>query len=241
MAKKRKDEKAPAAPPGSLVSISKLDQVKDLFHQDLNKILKAPQTLLAFQELERFAAEDHDVEQYAPVIGEIFATILERPIEEQKPLVWAMAEAYGTDKPSYTHEGAGRPTTGRNELAQVVYHRFPDLHVKDKGKDTRAAKRVSDHVARWKRQQTRASTTSSETNEETPAVEQEIPERVIKKAFLWMWAIASNDERWLLIGIYNRRGVHGKTLQKWVGDAWFELTPPNIRDITPIISKEAKN
>lgn len=190
-----------------------LDQVKGIIEADkLDKALTSTKGAQLFQALDAFAALDHEMEQQSESAGEVIDRLLTLPLEVQKRFVWAYADQKGVARPTYTQEGAGRPTTGRNELAAVLYARYPDMLVKDKGKDTRGAKRLTDHRRRFLIRTGQRKTTRQIAGH----VEGAPPDRALKLVFVAMWSAAQNEtERRTIVSLYIRLGVDPEAMDKW--------------------------
>jgi hypothetical protein len=213
-------------PPGGKVVAAEtaLEAIKSVFSEpkSLEKLLKTQEAQRVFTALGQFAEIDHASETQAPVAGEVLSKILALPLDSQKQLVWAMADSFGIPHPVYESSGAGRPTTGRNQLAEVLYSKYPDMLLKDKGKDTRAAKRITDHVRRFLiRTGARAAgrALAGEGGEEKP-----LNERKIRAPFMSLWEVAQSEtEKRVLVALCMKLGITPETLDKWTDHAILRL------------------
>lgn len=221
---------------------SALENIKNLFETpaSIEKLVHAPVAKRVFAALGQFAELDHSSEQQSAVAGEVFAKILSLPLDAQKQLVWALADQLEVKRPSYESQGAGRKTQGRNELAQVLYGRWPEMLEKRAGsKDTVAGKRITDHVRRYQIRSGQAPTRGKrEGGGENPAV----PMAAIKKVFVAAWKhIVTDEEQRLLAGVFVR--LMGDTepeivkenmrlLNKWVDGELLVLAATSLSAVT---------
>lgn len=185
----------------------------------LEKALATPKAQQLFNALTGFVQLDYEAEQQSTTAGEVFTKILALPLTLQQKLVFAMADAKGVPRPEYKTSGVGRPTKGRNELAAVLYSAYPDMLEKDHGKDTRGAKRITDHMRRYQIRLQRPqieggrSAESQEEKENTSVV----PERALKTVFKLLWAVAKNNtEKQAAVNMYMRLGINVEQMDKWV-------------------------
>jgi hypothetical protein len=191
----------------SVMQETALEGIKDLIVSQMSKdTISKVGSILG-----QFAERDHEQEQQSLAAGEIFAKVLALPLATQKAIVWAWADQFGVAKPSYESAGVGRKTKGRNELAQVLYGRWPDmLEKKGANKDTPAAKRITDHIRRY---QISAGVI-------TPTPRQNIG-AAHKKSFQLLWAEArkypevEQFHRMTTILYHKLFGIDLRTLDKW--------------------------
>lgn len=200
-----------------------LEQIKSyLAPNQIEKVLATPKAQQLFQALTSFAEIDYQSEQQSVPAGEVLAKILALPLETQKKFVFAMADSKKVPHPSYEQEGAGRPTTGRNQLAAVLYAEHPDMQVKEGKKDTRAAKRITDHVRRYLiktgQRQSRKTQMIGEGEKST------LPDRALKVVFIGLWEAAqSENERRTIVSLYIRLGVEPEAMDKWTNRGLLSL------------------
>src|SRR5262249_1438521 len=113
---------------------------------------------------------------------------------------------------------------GRNELAFALYGQHSDMLLKDKGKDSRAAKRITDHVRRFK---ITAGLLPGRKKADQPAegAPAGVPDRALKVAFLPLWHAAPNmREQQTIASLFHLRlGVPPEKLNKWTEKGLAEL------------------
>jgi hypothetical protein len=202
-------------------------------------LAKAVQKEQLFRTLQNFAALDHQSEVQSTSAGEFLYKFLALPLETQKKAVWEMADYLKLPRPTYESSGPGRPTKGRNELAAVMYGAYQDMLVKDRGKDTRAAKRITDHVRRWQiktglKQDNRKlqSTSTSDDNSRLPA-------RAAKTSFKALWDVSRSDnERRTIVSLFLRLGIEPNDMDKWTERGLLTLATSPLDAIT-VEAKEA--
>jgi len=199
---------------------------------------KATQKEQLFRALQHFAILDHQSEVQSTSAGELFSKILSLPLDTQKKLVWEMADSFKLPRPTYESSGPGRPTKGRNELAAVLYGSFADMLVKDKGKDTRAAKRITDHVRRWQIK-TGLKEDHRKSHSLTSDDKLRLPSRALKITFKALWEVSRSDsERRTVVSLYLRLGVLAGDMDKWTERGLLSLATSPLDAIT-VEAKEA--
>ncbi len=160
------------------------------------------------------AGQRHQVQ-----LGELYHKILGLPVEKQKELTAAWAKVQGVPAPTYEQTGVGRPTTGRKELAAVLYAKHPEWLVKeDDSNDTAAARRISQCILVYKYESGLA--TRPERLIGPAAEEKKISAPQLRRSFTMLYGLTrSSDEQESLILLYRRAGVTGKELDKWTTQA----------------------
>lgn len=174
-------------------------------------------------ELIGYAEKDHDMAETEVEYGEALYNLLKLPIESQKPIVWAIADKNKVDRPEYPPEdevrGRGRPQTGRKQLAEALYGRWPDmLALEGNNKDTRAGMQITDHKRRY---MIRAGLlTAPESKNQIGGISR----RVLRRSFEALWTVAKSDrEQKLLCTLFNRLGVQEEDMKEWEEEVEPEL------------------
>lgn len=195
-----------------------LSQAPTALEHGVDKFLKSPAVTRVFDAARQFADIDQTAQGFSEPAGRFFASVLyqldqeghvmlneqnkpiTRSLDEQREIVWAMADYYKCPRPSYEDKGVGRPTQGRSELAQVIYHAHKGAlePASASSKDTKAGKRITDHVRRFflAQRAPRASRAQGE--------EKQIPERTWKAVFGKLWELADDMEKLVLFRAFDR-------------------------------------
>lgn len=145
--------------------------------------------------------------------GEIFTRFLEHPLDTQKAFVAVICADLGIDAPSYERVGAGRPTTGRIQLATVVYYQHPEmLEMVANGKDTKAGAMVSACIAMYKATLVAVATAPRTTSTQRST----LTKRQLRMSFgMLMEVVQTADEEALVIALFQRAGVETAVLDTW--------------------------
>ncbi len=168
-------------------------------------------------ELIGYAEKDHNTAETEVQYGEALYNLLKLPIEAQKPIVWAIADRNKVERPEYPAEdevrGRGRPQTGRKQLSEALYGRWPEmLALEGTNKDTRAGMQITDHKRRF---MIRAGLIPEPTKSNTA-----VSRRVLRRSFEALWTVARNEkEQKLLAALYNRLGVVQEVMTEWEEEA----------------------
>lgn len=199
-----------------------------LLSNKLTKVLGDKKLLSSLTNaLKACAALDHESDLASLSLGRFCFDVLykdpttPRPLEEQEEITTTLAKAMGIDPPTYKAEGRGRPTMGRDQLASLIYYAFPSDLIKE-GKDSKAGKRITDHVARYRRKLDVGNNPSSAPRKSGPAK--------FKKTFQALYAHCTREEGVLLLRLFQRMGIELPTLDKWSGKHLLE----NIINVTPL-------
>ena len=126
--------------------------LKDEKHaESLVKDEKAFETVVS--ELIGYAEKDHAQAETEVEYGEALYNLLKLSLEAQQPIVWAIADRNKVERPEYPsadeQRGRGRPQTGRKQLAEALYGKWPEmLTLEGTNKDTRAGMQITDHKRR---------------------------------------------------------------------------------------------
>lgn len=192
----------------------------------LDKILASNKGVTLIKAFTQFAEIDYQSETQSPLAGELFSKILAMPLDEQKKLVWAIADQKKIERPSYVQQGAGRPTMGRNELAAVLYSDHPDMLEKQGNKDSKASKRITDHVRRY------LIKSGQKTARQTATTEGEKPKigaHTMKVMFVELWNVGqSESERRTLVALYLRLGALPEQMNKWTESGLLSLATSSL-------------
>ncbi len=154
-------------------------------------------------------------------LGELYWKILNLPTEKQKELTAAWAKVQGVPAPSYEQTGVGRPTTGRKELASVLYAKHQEMLVKENdSNDTAAARRISQCILVYKYE----SGLAAKPARQLAGIEPKIPTQALRKQFVMLYGLTQTaEEQEYLILLYRRAGVTGKELDRWEEEAEDEV------------------
>ena len=169
-------------------------------------------------ELIGYAEKDHNTAETEVQYGEALYNLLKLPLEAQKPIVWAIADRNKVDRPEYPAEdevrGRGRPHTGRKQLSEALYGRWPEmLKLEGTNKDTRAGMQITDHKRRY---MIRAGLIP-EPGKTTPTG---VSRRVLRRSFEALWTVTKNEkEQKLLASLYGRLGVEQEDMAEWEQEA----------------------
>ncbi len=157
------------------------------------------------------------------VLGELYYKILGLPVEKQKELTGAWAAAQKIAAPTYEQTGVGRPTTGRKELAAVLYAGHPEMLVKeDDNNDTAAGRRISQCILVYKYE---AGLATRPERLIGPTLTRKISTNAMRQQFGMLYGLTRTaDEQESLILLYRRAGVTGKELDKWMSSAKDDIT-----------------
>lgn len=168
-------------------------------------------------ELIGYAEKDHDTAETEVQYGEALYNLLRLPIEAQKPIVWAIADRNKVQRPEYPAEdaarGRGRPQTGRKQLSEALYGRWPEmLELEGANKDTRAGMQITDHKRRF---MVRAGLIP-----EPVKTTAGVSRRVLRRSFEALWTVTKSDkEQKLLAALYARLGVEEEDMAEWEEEA----------------------
>lgn len=228
-----------------------LSQVPTALEHGVRTFLKSPAIGRVFDAARQFADIDHAAQGFSEGAGRFFASVLyqldeggrvvlnqegkplPRPIEEQKEIVWAMADYYKCERPSYETGGVGRPTAGRTELSEVVYHAHPDA-LKPAGgasKDTKGGKRITDHVRRFFLSQ------RAPRPERPQGEERQIPERTWKSVFARLWELSDDTEKLVLFRAFDRNKILDlDTMYKLTKGEIVGVAARRVESVTPTVS-----
>ena len=154
-------------------------------------------------------------------LGEVYYQILALPIEKQKELTTAWAKVQGVAAPTYEQTGVGRPTTGRKELASVLYAKHPEWLTKEEdNNDTVAGRRITQCILVYKYEAGLAAKPPKQIGPAIAENEKKISSRVLRQNFVMLSGLAkTSDEEETLILLYRRAGVTGRELDKWTEEA----------------------
>lgn len=165
-----------------------------------------------------FAEQDHNHADMEVSYGEAIYNLLKLPIESQKVIVWAIADRNKVKRPEYPPEdearGRGRPQTGRKQLAEAQYGKWPDmLTIEGQNKDTTAGMRITDHKRRYMIREGLITPTVASSSGQ-------VSRRVLRKSFEAVWNVLKNKkEREFVAELFMRLGVEQQDLVEWEEEA----------------------
>lgn len=185
-----------------------LNNIKSFFtsKRSLHQLASTPEQLRAAAKgLMDFAALDQNQQGLRLTVGEIAYKFLSLPLDEQQPVVEALAKEMGLKPPSY--EGA---TTGRIQFAHTLYGHQPSLlKVGESGKDTLAAKRVSEYIRLYRIEKGLATVAE--------ASEKGAPARTMRLALGWLWSVVETPaEEKAILGLYAKLGLERERVEGWL-------------------------
>lgn len=163
-----------------------------------------------------FAAADSTTTLSRRYAGEIYHKFLQLPIVAQATFTKKWADAIGVPAPDYpdTTGKAGRPTTGRNQLVQIVYAKQPRMTAIIAGqRDTLGGKNVTSAIREYLR------------------ITEQIAPRAARstivayrRGFKALLSVAETQEEIdVLNELATRAGVDAGTLKKWHNEVEREL------------------
>lgn len=188
-----------------------LDSIKEWFQGDaLVAALKRDDRVQAMVSTLSAYAE-HDAYSTLNMIkaGEIYYNFLLQPLDVQRAFTTKMAELNGTEVPEYAVERKqGRGESGRNQLAQAIYGKHPEMfEIQPGSRDTRAGKRVSACLRAYKIQ-------AGLIKPRVPSQVAAIP-KTGAQMFVTLLGVATDDEAQLLDELAQRAGIDAVTIARW--------------------------
>lgn len=194
--------------------------LKDEKHAD--QLVKDEDTLNSVvTELIGYAEKDHNTAETEVQYGEALYNLLKLPLEAQKPIVWAIADRNKVTRPEYPDadevRGRGRPQTGRKQLAEALYGRWPEmLTLEGSNKDTRAGMQITWHKRTFMMK-------AGLIVEPTKTKGGVVSRRVLRRSFEALWTVTRNErEQKLLAQLFTRLGVEDEDMTEWEQEASIE-------------------